>query len=613
MARGDGTSRETYAFLALAFVALVVLFSVAGPASGAVTTANIEAETMSLASNSGAKFSDRTASGGAALLLRSKATATKGVTTARADRLVVRARGDQCGGAPRMVVKVGGTQVLSKLVSATKWTDYPVSIAPVSGAQTVRVSFTNEHRTRSCDRNLRVDKVSFVSTAAPAPAPAPEQPAPAADPSPIVEAEALALPPGNGEVFSDGGASGGSALLVWSNAEASKQVTTPAAGGLVVRARGDQCEGAPLMVVKVDGKQVLSKEVPETGWTDHAAPVSLASGEHDVAVSFTNDHTATSCDRNLRVDKITFGATPATEPAPSPVTEADVFEGTKLYVDPNSNAKRQADAWHSSRPEDARQMDKIAVGADADWFGDWSGDIRAAVDARVTEITNAGALPVLVAYDIPNRDCSGQSAGGASSPEAYKAWIRAFAEGIEGRKVAVIVEPDAVALTSCLSEAEKATRYALLKDAVNVLEAQGNTATYVDAGHSSWVPASEMAARLTEAGIGPADGFSLNVSNFRATPEITSYGKDVSSRVGGDHFVIDTARNGLGPSPDNQWCNPPGRAIGEKPGANTADPSVDAYLWIKPPGESDGSCNGGPPAGQWWPEYALGLAQRAAY
>lgn len=123
----------------------------------------------------------------------------------------------------------------------------------------------------------------------------------------------------------------------------------------------------------------------------------------------------------------------------------------------------------------------------------------------------------------------------------------------------------------------------------------------------------EVYPAVTEAGVGPADGFSLNVSNFQTTASNVAYGKDLSFRVAGEHFIIDTARNGLGPSPDNQWCNPPGRALGEKPGAATADPLVDAYLWVKPPGESDGSCNGGPSAGQWWPEYALGLAQRAAY
>ena len=426
------------------------------------------------------------------------------------------------------------------------------------------------------------------------------------------EAETMTLPATAGGPYSAGAASGGNALLVHSNAAATKRISTPKADRLVVRARGDACDGAPRMVVKVNGTQVLSRSVSATGWADYAAAIAPVSGEQKVSVSFTNDRRTRTCDRNLRLDKAAFVSSAATEP-PLATTPGDPFEGAKLYVDPYSSAKRQADEWRASRPADAAQVDKIAAQPDADWFGDWSGDVREAVDHRVTTITGAGALPVLVAYNIPDRDCSGQSAGGASSPDAYKQWIRAFADGIGSRKAAVVIEPDAVALTGCLSEAQRATRLALIKEAVDVLEAKGNVATYVDAGHSNWVPAAEMAARLTEAGIGPADGFSLNVSNFQTSASNVAYGKDLSFRVGGDHFVIDTARNGLGPSPDNGWCNPPGRALGEKPGAETADPLADAYLWIKPPGESDGACNGGPPAGQWWPEYALGLAQRAAY
>jgi len=76
--------------------------------------------------------------------------------------------------------------------------------------------------------------------------------------------------------------------------------------------------------------------------------------------------------------------------------------------------------------------------------------------------------------------------------------------------------------------------------------------------------------------------------------------------------VIDTSRNGLGPTADNQWCNPAGRALGARPTTATGDPLVDAYLWIKSPGESDGACNGAPAAGVWWADYALGLAQRSA-
>jgi endoglucanase len=83
----------------------------------------------------------------------------------------------------------------------------------------------------------------------------------------------------------------------------------------------------------------------------------------------------------------------------------------------------------------------------------------------------------------------------------------------------------------------------------------------------------------------------------------------VSARVGGKHYVIDTSRNGLGGIP-GEWCNVPGQALGQLPTTRTGRALADAYLWVKYPGESDGTCNGGPRSGQWWGEYALGLAQR---
>jgi endoglucanase len=54
-------------------------------------------------------------------------------------------------------------------------------------------------------------------------------------------------------------------------------------------------------------------------------------------------------------------------------------------------------------------------------------------------------------------------------------------------------------------------------------------------------------------------------------------------------------------------------ALGTRPTAASGDPLVDAFLWIKYPGESDGTCAGGPSAGAWWPSYALELAQAAAF
>jgi endoglucanase len=287
------------------------------------------------------------------------------------------------------------------------------------------------------------------------------------------------------------------------------------------------------------------------------------------------------------------------------------FARARLFVDPNSNARRQASAWRSTRPADAAQMDKIAAQPQADWFGEWSGDVRSAVSRRVATIRAAGALPVLVAYYIPLRDCGGYSGGGASSPDAYRSWIRSFADGLGRGRAAVVLEPDALAAIDCLSASDGRTRLALLRDAVTVLAAHRGTSVYLDAGHSHWHGPGTIASRLRRAGIKKARGFTLNVSNSHPTAEQRRYGDAISKRTGGKRFLIDTSRNGLGSN--GEWCNPEGRALGKRPTAKTGDPRADAYLWIKPAGESDGTCNGGPDAGLWWPEYALGLAQRAAY
>ena len=301
--------------------------------------------------------------------------------------------------------------------------------------------------------------------------------------------------------------------------------------------------------------------------------------------------------------------TPATGQA---VTPANPFAGARWYIDPASNAQRQADAWRASRPADAAAMDKIAGQPQADWWGEWAGDIQKAVAARVATITAAGALPLFVVYNIPNRDCGQYSAGGAADPAAYQAWIRDFAAGLGAARAVIVLEPDALGLlTECLAPADQQARLALLAEAVRTLKAQSGTAVYLDGGHSRWLAPPVLAERLTAAGIAAADGFALNTSNYMATDTEVAYGKSVAALVGGKHFIIDTSRNGRGPTADFQWCNPPDRALGPPPTTATADPLVDAYVWIKRPGESDGACNGGPTAGAWWPAAALGLAQRA--
>lgn len=169
-----------------------------------------------------------------------------------------------------------------------------------------------------------------------------------ADTAPALEGETMRLPWG-GRVISDVDASGGRALGIWSNISAQATVSLPAGRELVVRARGDQCEGAPRMTVSIDGLRVLDRSVPERVWTDVRVPIDLAAGRHDVKVAFTNDRLTKACDRNLFVDSLDI--------APS---VADPFAGAALFVDPDSRARRQVEAWRETRPADAETLETIA-------------------------------------------------------------------------------------------------------------------------------------------------------------------------------------------------------------------------------------------------------------
>lgn len=270
------------------------------------------------------------------------------------------------------------------------------------------------------------------------------------------------------------------------------------------------------------------------------------------------------------------------------------------FYGPNAGAAAAASDPGRS-PEEAALLSELAGVPTATWLGPWSGDVAVSVSQVMDRARAVGGVPVFVTYNVPHRDCGGYSAGGMASPAEYAWWIGQVAAGIGSGTAVVIVEPDALA-QQCGNPAE---RHQLLRQAVEVLERNPGTYTYVDAGHSNWISASTMAERLRAAGVDRADGFALNVSNFGTTADNVAYGQAVSSALGGARFVIDTSRNGSGPASD--WCNPEGQTVGERPTAQTGRPRVDAFLWVKTPGESDGTCNGGPGAGIFWPQYALGL------
>lgn len=212
----------------------------------------------------------------------------------------------------------------------------------------------------------------------------------------------------------------------------------------------------------------------------------------------------------------------------------------------------------------------------------------------------------VVVYGLPGRDCGSHSAGGLA-PDAYADWTAAIGTAlaeVQDVEPLVILEPDSLAAAPGCGNVDE--RVADLRVAIDALEAE-HTWIYLDGGHSNWLPVDEMAsliARVSEAGA--VRGFATNVSNYNGTDAEKAYAHALAGRLGGMHALIDTSRNGAGD--DGEWCNPAGARVGS-PGGTLGDDVIDTNLWIKPPGESDGECNGGPPAGTWWPERAIELTR----
>jgi endoglucanase len=284
-----------------------------------------------------------------------------------------------------------------------------------------------------------------------------------------------------------------------------------------------------------------------------------------------------------------------------------VFDGG-LAVEPNSLAARAADRLTADGDADAaRAAELIAERPVALWLGDGHDD--AALVDEITDYLVAAeiqdATPVFVTYAIPDRDCGNYSAGGLAADD-YPAWNQLVADTLRGHRAVVIVEPDSLGmLTRCPDLAEE--RIPLIRESVAAFSDAGVPA-YLDGGNSNWVPAREMAERLEQAGIDRARGFYTNVASFYPVDDERAYAERVSELTGDSRYVIDVSRNGQGWR--GTWCNPEGAGLGQDPHVTGGSKGLDAFLWVKTPGISDGTCNGGPPAGEWWASFAEGLVER---
>ncbi len=265
-----------------------------------------------------------------------------------------------------------------------------------------------------------------------------------------------------------------------------------------------------------------------------------------------------------------------------------------LYRFPNIYVSKQV---FKLSPDDAKQISRIAQQPIAQWYGNWNADVTASIQADLSSMGQHD-VATLVAYSIPNRDCNLYSKGGANDSQSYRSWIDAFAQGVGDKSVIIIVEPDALIHLDCLSDEQKNQRLALLGYAVDTFAGLPHARVYLDAGNAHY-NAGVMAKLLSSPGLSKADGFSVNVSNYYGNQDSLRYARGVSQKLSNKPFVIDASRNGV-PMQGGNWCNPAMPKLGMRPSLTSNEPGLDAYLWIKQPGTSDGTCNGGPQAGQWW-------------
>ncbi len=269
----------------------------------------------------------------------------------------------------------------------------------------------------------------------------------------------------------------------------------------------------------------------------------------------------------------------------------------KLYRYPHQSVSKHT----KNHPE----LQAINDQPQAYWINDWSPATKLIVEEILERSSAKDEVPVFVLYMIPDRDNASHSKGGAKNYKQYKDAVQDFFK-MHHRNSIAIFEPDAFALNFSQKRTEVFTEifHSIRPEKVKV---------FLDIGHPHWHTSEHVKTMLEKIDIENLAGISINVSNFVSSRECEKYGNKICKKVGAKYtFIVDTSRNGNGSTDDDQWCNPSGRSLGKKPSIIAKRFSRHyANLWIKLPGESDGQCNGGPKAGEFWTEYALDLVRKS--
>ena len=377
----------------------------------------------------------------------------------------------------------------------------------------------------------------------------------------------------------------------------------------VYYSNGTRSNGTVTAVVNGATQGALS--IPSTGgWGQFqmsgTTSVSLGSGQSALRLAASNPPQA------YNLAGITLTPISLLSAAAPSSGNSNPLLGSSFFVNPYSLAA--LNSWLGC--QNGLCISKISSQPQGVWFGDWNWNPQGDAATVMASAAAKGTVPIMVVYNLPNRDCGGYSSGGAANAVAYQDWIQKLTLGIGSGKAAVILEPDGLTqynTAGCLNADQKNERLSLFQYAVSQFAQHApNASVYLDAGPPNGIAADLMGRTLVYAGVSRAAGFAVNVSNYESTADSIAYGNIVSGVTGGKHYIIDTSRNGRGATPDHQFCNPPNRGLGV-PSQPVSGGLVDAYLWVQNPGTSDGSCNGNVPAGSFSSTLAWTLLSNSAF
>ncbi len=374
-----------------------------------------------------------------------------------------------------------------------------------------------------------------------------------------------------------------------------------------------------------------------------------------------NPHTAET--------ELALGVKPATGPA---APAANPFDGMNFFVDPHYT--RHVMSTINLAPDKADVLEKVARIPTGLWLDriealrSVPGWLAGAREQQADQ--EKPVVPVIVVYDLPNRDCAAKASSGELVAEQngearYRSeFIDPLASELSkhgDQRVVIVLEPDSLAnmatnmsVPKCAASGElykRSVAYAISKLSMQ------NVYLYLDAAHAGWLgwdgnreAIAEIYKEVLDMAGGPERirGFATNVSNYNALdgewgwklessnpcPNEYCYVEKLDetlAKVGitGKGFLVDTSRNGVADARTSwgNWCNVKGAGLGERPRV-APRPLIDAYFWVKPPGDSDGvadasaerfdaacasvdSAADAPEAGHWFSSYFLDLVANA--